>query len=97
MGNHWKNMQSMLVFLKAQLFGPTLFLLHVNDLLHDIICNIHSSDLWQQLKSASEIESDLQDSMDRGRTWKNLFAEFVEAKSLIGKRIFYDHLFFYFN
>ena len=28
-----------------------------------------ASDLWQQLKSASELESDLRDTMDWGKKW----------------------------
>ena len=52
--------------------GSTLFLLCINDLPDDVICNIaiyaddttlyskcdQASDLWQQLKLASELESD---------------------------------------
>ena len=52
---------------------PTLFLLYINDLPDDVICNIaiyadvttlyskcdQASDLWQQLELASELESDL--------------------------------------
>ena len=67
MGNLHKNIQLMLVFLK----GPTLFLLYINDLPDDVICNIaiyaddttlyskcdQASDLWQQLELASELES----------------------------------------
>ena len=58
--------------------GPTLFLLYMNDLPDDVICNIaiyadvttlyskcdQASDLWQQLELASELESDLQDTVD---------------------------------
>ena len=53
--------------------GSTLFLLYINDLPDDVICNIaiyaddttlyskcdQASDLWQQLELASELESDL--------------------------------------
>ena len=53
--------------------GPTIFLLYINDLPDDVICNIaiyaddttlyskcdQASDLWQQLESASELEYDL--------------------------------------
>ena len=63
--------------------GPTLFLLCINDLPDDVICNIaiyaddatlyckcnEASDLWQQLELASELESDLQDTVDWGRKW----------------------------
>ena len=62
--------------------GPTLFLLYINDLLDDVSCNIAiyaddttlyfkcelASDLWQQLKLAAELESDLRDAVDWG--WK---------------------------
>ena len=58
--------------------GPTLFLLCINDLPDDIICDIaiyaddttlyskcdQASDLWQQLELASELESDLRDTVD---------------------------------
>ena len=58
--------------------GPTLFLLYVNDLPDDVICviavyandtNLYSkcdqaSDLLQQLELASEVESDLQNTVD---------------------------------
>ena len=58
-------------------------LLYINDLSHDVICNIaiyaddttlyskcnQASDLWQQLELASELESDLRDTVDWGRKW----------------------------
>ena len=61
----------------------TLFLLYINDLPDDVICNIaiyaddttlyskcnQASDLWQQLELASELESDLRDTVDWGRKW----------------------------
>ena len=61
--------------------GPTLFLLYINDLPDDVICNIaiyaddttvyskcdQASDLWQQLELASELESDLRDTVDWGK------------------------------
>ena len=73
MGNLHNNIQLMLVFLKGLIVGPTLFLLYINDLHDDVICNIaiyaddttlyskcdQASDLWQQLGLASELESDL--------------------------------------
>ena len=63
--------------------GPTLFLLYINDLPDDVICNIaiyaddttlyskcdEASDLLQQLELTSELESDLRDTVGWGRTW----------------------------
>ena len=60
-----------------------MLLLNINDLTDDVICNIaiyadnttlcskcdQASDLWQQLELASELESDLQDTADWGKTW----------------------------
>ena len=65
------------------ILGPTLFLLNINDLPDDVISNMviyaddtflyskfdQASDLWQQLELASELESDLQDTVDWGRKW----------------------------
>ena len=57
--------------------GPTLFLLYINDLPDDFICNIaiyaddatlyyksdQASDLWQKQELASELESDLRETV----------------------------------
>ena len=83
MGSLHKNIQLLLEFVKAPFLVPTLFLLHINGLPDDVICNIaihaddstlyskcdQASDLWQQLELASEHESDLRDTVDWGRKW----------------------------
>ena len=68
---------------QGSILGPTLFLLCIIDLPDDVICNIaiyadnttlyskcdQASNLWQQLELASELESDLFDTVNWGRKW----------------------------
>ena len=77
----WKSSQVYLInggVFWGSILGSALFLLHINDLSHDVICNIaiyadaatlyskcdQASDLWQQIELVSKPESDLWETVD---------------------------------
>ena len=73
----------MLEFLRGPFLVQFFFLLYINDLPDDVICNIavhaddtslyskcdHAYDLWQRLELVSELESGLRESVDWSRKW----------------------------
>ena len=77
---------------QGSILGLILFLLYINDLPDDVMCDIaiyaddttlyskcdQASDLWQQLELASELESDLQDTVDWGKKW---LVDFIAGKT----------------
>ena len=78
MGNLHKNIQLMLEFLKAPFlvlhfplytFITFLIMLSVKLLSILMVVSDQSSDLWQQLELASELEFDLQDTVEWDRWW----------------------------
>ena len=84
---------------QGSIFGPTLFLLYINGLPDDVICNIatysddttlrsrcdQASDLWQQLELPSELESDLEDTVGWGKKW------FVDFNPEQTELVSFDH------
>ena len=77
---------------EGSFLGPTLFLLYNNDVPDEVNCDIliyaddstlyskcdQASDLWQQLELASELESDLRDTVNWGSKW---FVDFNVGKT----------------
>ena len=77
---------------QSSILGPKVFLLYINDLPDDVICDIpiyandttlysqcdHTSYLWQQLELAPKLESDLHDTVDCGKKW---LVDFNAAKT----------------
>ena len=77
---------------RGSILGPAPFLLYMNDLPDDVVCNIaiytddtslyskcdQASDHWQQLELDCELESDLRGTLDWGKKWH---ANFNDGKT----------------
>ena len=82
---------------QSSILDLTFFLLYVNDLPDDVICDIaiyaddttlyskcdKASDLWQQLELDSELESDLRDIVDWGKKWLVDFNAVVDSNGFV--------------
>ena len=65
---------------QGSILRPTLCLVYINDLRGNAICiiAIYADDMWQQLELASELESNLRDTVDWGKEW---LVDFNAAKT----------------
>ena len=58
---------------QGSIFGPTIFLICINDLPDNVICDIaiyvDDTNLYSKCNQASDLESDLRDTVDWGKNW----------------------------
>ena len=69
----WKFLRASFLVLLFSYYTLIIFLTMLSVILLSMLMILHSTDLWQQLELASELEFDLRDTVDWGKKWLDDF------------------------